>query len=223
MVAAALLDRLGRPGDVRLAGARPPALPPLATGIAPLDAVLGGGLPRGRLTELAGARSSGRTALACAVAGAATRAGELVAWVDVEDGLEPEAAAAAGVVLAHVLWVRPPGTRDALRAAELLAGAGGFGLLVLDLGTAEAAPRGVPWPRLVHAAERTGTVLLLVAARRLAGSCTALGLELGTRRVRWSGGPGRLTLLDGIDAHVAVARSRIGPPGRAVVLRQACA
>jgi len=63
----------------------------------------------------------------------------------------------------------------------------------------------------------------VVALRREAGTFAALGLELGARRVRWSGGPGRLVLLEGIDARVTVARSRIGRPGQALVVRQACA
>jgi RecA/RadA recombinase len=221
--AALLLDRLGRPGDVRLGTARPAAVPRLSTGVPQLDAALDGGLPRGRLTELAGARSSGRTGLACVIAAAATRAGETIAWVDPENGLEPEAVADAGVVLAHTLWVRPRGERDALRAAELLLGAGGFGLVVLDLGSLETAERGAPWPRLVHAAERTGAALLVVAARRLAGACAALGLELQARRVCWSGEPGRLALLMGIDARLTIARSRVGRMGQALVVRQACA
>ena len=223
MSAAALLDRLGRPGDVRLGAARPTAVARLATGLPQLDAVLDGGLPRGRLTELAGARSTGRTGLACVIAGAATRAGETIAWVDPENGLEPEAVAEAGVLLTHTLWVRPRGERDAFRAAELLLGAGGFGLVVLDLGSLETAERGAPWPRLVHTAERTGSALLVVAAQRLAGACAALGLELQARRVRWDDEPGRLALLMGIDARLIIARSRIGRTGQALVVRQACA
>ena len=249
-IALALLDRLGRPGDIRLGSARPETIAYLPTGLAVLDEVLGGGLPRGRITELAGARSTGRTGLACAIAAAATRAGETIAWVDPADALEPEAAAAAGIALARLLWVRPRSVSDACRAAEILLGAGGFGLVVLDLSlgracpargsgvqgrTAEAersphsarAPHGPPespsWPRLARAAERTRSTLLVVAPRREAGTFAALGLELGARRVCWSGGPGRLMLLEGIDAHVTVARSRVGRPGQALVVRQACA
>src|SRR5262245_34060593 len=221
--AAALLDRLGRPGGVRLGTARPAAVSRLPTGLPQLDAALDSGLPRGRLTEIAGSRSSGRTGLACVIAGAATRAGETIAWVDPENGLEPEAVADAGVLLTHTLWVRPRSERDALRAAELLLGAGGFGLVVLDLGSLETAERGAPWPRLVHAAERTGSARLVVAAQRLAGACATLGLELQARRVRWDDEPGRLALLMGIDARLTIARSRIGRTGQALVVRQACA
>src|SRR5207245_9524955 len=135
--------------------------------------------------------------------------------------LGPEAAAAAGIALARLLWVRPRSVSDAFRAAEILLGAGGFGLVVLDVDAPRAGAGG--WPRLARAAERTGSVLLVVAPSREAGTFAALGLELGARRVRWSGGPGRLVLLEGIDARVTVARSRVGRPGQALVVRQACA
>jgi hypothetical protein len=217
--AAALLDRLGRPGDIRLGTGRPQAIPRLPTDLPLLDEAVGGGLPRGRVTELAGPRSAGRTGLACAIAASATRAGETIAWVDPADALEPEAAAAAGIALERTLWVRPRTAAAALEAAELLLGAGGFGLVVLDVDAARASAG--RWPRLARAAERSRSTLLVVAPRREAGTFAALGLDLTGRRVRWSGGPGRLVLLDGIDARVTVARSRIGRPGRVLVVRQA--
>src|SRR5438034_10533859 len=219
MSASVLLERLGRPGDIRLGSTRPERVARLSTGLAVLDEALGGGLPRGRVTELAGAPSTGRTGLACAIAAAATHAGETIAWVDPADALEPEAAAAAGIALARLLWVRPRSVSDAFRAAEILLGAGGFGLVVLDVDAPRAGAGG--WPRLARAAERTRSTLLVVALRREAGTFAALGLELGARRMRWSGGPGRLVLLKGIEARVTVARSRIGRPGQAPVVRQA--
>src|SRR2546430_14304978 len=118
--AVALLDRLGRPGDIRLGSTRPETVARLPTGLAVLDEALGGGLPRGRITELAGAPSAGRTGLACAIAASATRVGETIAWVDPADALEPEAAAAAGIALARPLWVRPRSVTHASRAAAPL-------------------------------------------------------------------------------------------------------
>ncbi len=146
------------------------ALPPLdpfdtphvaATGVAPLDTRLGGGLPRGQLSELVGPRSSGRTTLLHAMLAAATARGELVALVDTLDRLDVESAEAAGIDLARLLWVRgqaisrtevglTPGwtagfsageagsllerTIDrALKAWTQVLQAGGFGLVVLDL------------------------------------------------------------------------------------------
>jgi hypothetical protein len=214
--AAALLDRLGRPGGVRLGSAHGETVPRLPTGLPLLDDALGGGLPRGRVTELAGPRSTGRTGLACAIAAGATRAAEAIAWVDADDALDPDTADAAGVALARTLWVRPRNAADALRATDILLRAGGFGLVVLDLGERARARPAVTQPT-------GGTTLLVVTPRRQGGPFVALTLELTGRRARWSGGSGRLVLLDGIDVRVTVARSRVGQPGRTLVVREACA
>jgi len=219
MSAAALLDRLGRPGDIRLGASPRGGHPLLPTGVAALDAATGGGIPRGRMTELAGRRSTGRTGLACAIAARATQAGEVVAWIDPANSLDPEAATTTGLVLARVLWVRPRSEHDVPPAAECLLGAGGFGLVVLDL--AEAAHPSTPWPRLVRAAERTRTTLLVLTSHRQAGAHAALGLEITIRRAEWHRDTGRPTLLAGITAALTVARNRIGIPGRALTLRQA--
>src|SRR4051812_3292370 len=77
-----------------------------ASGVSALDARLGGGFPRGQLSELVGPRSSGRTSLLVQAIAAATRRGELVALVDALDMFDVESAAAAGVDLARVLWIR---------------------------------------------------------------------------------------------------------------------
>src|SRR5437667_221696 len=88
----------------------------------------------------------------------------------------------------------------------------------LSLGTARPEPLGRLATGLAVLDEALGGGL-----PRAAGTFAALGLALGARRVRWSGGPGRLVLLEGIDARVTVARSRVGRPGQALVVRQACA
>ena len=222
--ATALLDRLGRPGTVRLGTTTAGRDTRLTTGLPPLDAILEGGLPRGRVTELAGTRSAGRTGLACHIAASATNAGETIAWVDPDDALDPEAATTAGVTLAHTLWVRPRDVAGAVGAAEILLGAGGFGLVVLDLGSRSGvAIRSTSWMRLARAAERTRSTLLVLAAASQTGTCAALRLELTGPRARWSGGPGRRVLLDGVTARLTVARSRGGSAGRSLVVRQACA
>src|SRR5581483_7090924 len=179
-------------------------------------------LPRGRVTELVGPRSTGRTGLAARIAASATGAGETIAWVDPADALDPEALATAGVRLDRTLWVRPRTPLDALRAAEVLLGAGGFGLVVLDLEAAPRVPRGCAL-RLTRAAAATSSTLLLLAPAPVAGAGAALALATTGRRVRWSGGPGRLTLLDGIETRLTVALSRVGPSGQALVVRQVCA
>lgn len=223
--AAALLDRLGRPGGIRLGTTPTDTAKRLPTGLPPLDALLGGGIPRGYVSEITGKPGAGRTALACAIAAAATARGEIVGWVDPDDALDPETAAAAGLDLARVLWVRPQCPGDARRATELLLEAEGFGLVVLDLtgSTASGDGRhaGPAWIRVARAAARTSSTLLVLAARRQAGSAAVLGLELGPHRARWSGGRGNLLLLDGIAVRVAIVRNRGGALGRALVLRHA--
>jgi hypothetical protein len=94
--------------DVTLTHVRPPAegRPALPFGREDLDEALGGGLPRGELSEIAGARSTGRTTLMCAALASATTGGDGAALVDALDRFDVESAAQAGVHLAHLLWVR---------------------------------------------------------------------------------------------------------------------
>lgn len=93
----------------RIAGALSPLAQPAvrlqATGVAAVDALLQGGLPMGSLCELTGPMSSGRTSLALALLAKASALGAC-AYVDVGDNLHPHSAAAAGVRLRNLLWVR---------------------------------------------------------------------------------------------------------------------
>ena len=76
------------------------------SGVAELDAVIGGGFPRGSLVELCGPASSGRTSLAFSLLAQATERQEACAFVDVSDSLDPISLAAAGVELPRLLWIR---------------------------------------------------------------------------------------------------------------------
>src|SRR5271170_7536182 len=80
--------------------------PTMGTGIVALDELLGGGLPVGAISEIVGPECSGRTSLALAFLASITRQGKVCAWVDVSDTLHPESAAAAGIDLDRLLWVR---------------------------------------------------------------------------------------------------------------------
>ena len=68
-----------------------------STGVDEVDALLDGGLPVGAISELNGPESSGRTSLALAFLAQRTAAGQVCAWVDADDALDPESAAANGV------------------------------------------------------------------------------------------------------------------------------
>ena len=167
------------------------------TGITALDAHLGGGFPRGQLSELVGPRSSGRTSLMLRMIAAATHRGELVAIVDALDMFDVESAAAAGVDLPRLLWIRglvvpnPGMCRDlnqrafeqAIRALALVLQAGNFGLVVFD--AAEAPPDALgrlpftTWLRLQRMAEGTSAACLLVGNEAMARSSAGLTLRVG--------------------------------------------
>src|SRR6185295_1255741 len=101
-------------------------LSPLPTGIEPLDERMGGGFPRGQVSEVHGAASSGRTAVALAAVARALRQGALAAWVDPGDRLDPVTAAEAGVDLARLLWLRRGALAPAVSATGTVLGSGLF-------------------------------------------------------------------------------------------------
>jgi len=187
-----------------------------ATGLADVDALIGGGFPAGRLCEIAGPLSSGRTSLALALLAQATRAGEWTALVDAADALDPASAQAAGVALERVLWVRPQDAQQAARASARLLELRGFALIALDLAPtrAQSPLPDAAWQRLARAAAASGTSLVVLAPRRIAGAHSALSLETRRARAHWSGTP---ALLDGIEIEAEVTRRREGPARVAAV------
>jgi recombination protein RecA len=169
------------------------------TGIAEIDSATGG-LPRGCLTEIYGPASSGRTSLLISILAEATGRQEICALVDADDAFDPVSAAAAGVRLDRLIWVRAcKSAEQALKAADLLIQGGGFGLVAMDLGdTAPAMARRISltsWFRLRRAVEHTPTVLVTVARQSNAKTCASLTLECARQRAEWSGTAGSSRLL----------------------------
>src|SRR5258705_11364610 len=120
----------------------------ITTDVAALDACLGGGLPRGQLSEIVGVPSSGRTTLALQVMAASVARGEIAAFIDTFDRLDVASAAVAGIDLERLLWVRgtAAGPVDAilnraLKALNLILQAGGVAWVVLDLADVPPATR----------------------------------------------------------------------------------
>lgn len=164
----------------------------LPSAVATLDECLQGGLPRGQLSEIAGAPSTGRTTLLMQMVAAATRRGELAALVDPGDRLDIASAVAAGVDLDRLLWIRgetAPADRlldRALKALTLVLQAGGFALVVLDVADVPVAElKRLPlttWLRVQRTIEGSDTACVVVAPEPLARSAGGLTLCL-------SGGP----------------------------------
>lgn len=205
--------------DVTLTTAPPWADVPLdrvaPTGCADLDAALGGGLRRGHVSEITGAASSGRTTIVIGALAAATARGEAAAVVDACDTFDPPSAAAHGVDLPRVLWVREHGDPSrALKAFSLILQAGGFGLVVLDLADVPAAVvRRFPWTtwmRLARIVEGADTVALLVGTDRIARSPggATIALAASAASSRWAGPTPRARLFTGVAPQPRIVNGR---------------
>lgn len=204
------------------------ALPELLpSGIGQVDELLGGGIPRGGFTEITGSPSSGRTSLAVSILSCATQKSSC-AWVDVYDALDPESAAACGVDLKRLLWLRmggkltesrkrkdqKPWTRldQALKATDLLLQAGGFCVVVLDMSDVrpEDAVR-VPlasWYRFRLAAAQARTALVLLTQTPCTKSSASLALRCEhSKSSDWSLG-NQASLFEKVRYGMVVERKR---------------
>jgi RecA/RadA recombinase len=145
-------------------------------------------LRQGAMTELVGPLSSGRTSMLALCLRTITHRGALAALVDVDQAFDPASAAAAGVDLRRLLWVRSEGRRRAaLEAVDVLARCPGFALVALDVG--ESPPRlslGAAF-RLRQAARGSRTAILVVGARRVLTGVATLSLQMRRDRLAWSG------------------------------------
>jgi hypothetical protein len=194
---------------------------PLATGLAALDRLLLGGLPRGGIVELTGRRSSGRFAAVLTALAAATRAGESAVLADMGDGLCPADAERAGADLSRLLWLRPRRLKEALAAAEAALSAG-FALVVVDLGPPPLSRAGVPataWPRLARQVRARGAAFLLCAPWPVGGSSVQAAVSARRARSLWEGSGAAPRLLSGIAASFLLEKIRGSSPGRSETAR----
>ncbi len=105
----------------------------IPTGSIALDVALGiGGLPRGRVVEIYGPESSGKTTVALHAIANAQRAGGICAFIDAEHALDPEYAAKLGVDTDQLLVSQPDNGEQALEIADMLVRSGALALIVID-------------------------------------------------------------------------------------------
>ena len=199
-----------------------PALadPPAATGIFALDAMLAGGLARGQISEISGPLSSGCTAVALAMVAAATQRGEAVAYIDSTDNFHPASAEQAGVNLDRLLLVRCRWPREAWDAVNLVVGAGGFGLILLDLAGTRSRRylqewQMRPWLKLKRSLENTQTTLVVAATHKgIAAHAAVARVEFRRKETRWRGRQGVSFVLGGMQTEASMAYQRHGAPGK---------
>ncbi|MFP4146241.1 MAG: recombinase RecA [Halorhodospira sp.] len=105
----------------------------ISTGSLALDVALGiGGLPRGRIVEIYGPESSGKTTLTLHIIAEAQKAGGAAAFVDAEHALDPDYAEAVGVDINDLLVSQPDTGEQALEIADMLVRSGGLDVVVID-------------------------------------------------------------------------------------------
>lgn len=172
---------LDTPARQRLSGVLP-------TGFAALDAALGiGGLPRGRMVELFGGSSSGKTTLALHFAAHTQQQGGTAAWIDAEHAFDPAYAHSLGLAIENLPLARPDSAEQAAAIARELAASGAVDLIVIDsaaalvpqieleTGLGESGPGlqarvlGIELRKLTRVVEKSCAVLLVLNQLRSRG------------------------------------------------------
>ena len=187
-----------------------------------LDKLLGAsGIPRGRLTEVLGGPSSGKTSIAFALLAACTRAGLLGAYVDPKSAFFGASAAGAGVTLPRLLVVRPPNAEAARRAVDALVRCGACALVVFDCTGMGDVLRAHQCARLASQAEKTGTALLALSGGDIQALASFASLRLRASGLAplWQEGSAGSGRLAGCDMSVEIVKSRMSAPGKSAVIR----
>src|SRR5881628_1552424 len=128
-----ILKRYGDGSIMRLGEAKHMETEALPTGSLSLDIALGvGGVPRGRITEIYGPESSGKTTICQHIVAEAQRMGGVAAFVDMEHALDPVYAARVGVDIDNLLVSQPDTGEQALEITETLVRSGGVDVIVID-------------------------------------------------------------------------------------------
>ncbi|MEK6709716.1 MAG: recombinase RecA [Nitrospinota bacterium] len=108
-------------------------IPVISTGAVSLDAALGiGGVPRGRIMEIFGPESSGKTTIALQIIAQAQRTGGMAAFIDAEHALDPIYAKSLGVQTENLIVSQPDTGEQALEIAEILTSSGAVDVVVVD-------------------------------------------------------------------------------------------
>ena len=142
----------------------------IPTGVLPLDAALGiGGVPRGRIVEIYGPESGGKTTLALHILAEAQALGGTVAFIDAEHALDPVYAARLGVDIDNVLISQPDTGEQALEICDMLVRSGAIDCVVID-SVAALVPRAEIEGEIGDTTVGLQARLMSQALRKLAGS-----------------------------------------------------
>lgn len=237
------IRRAGPSGAAARVACIPTAFPELDAALAESCSGKGGGLPRGRITEIVGPATSGKVTLAAKVVASAHRARDaLAAWFDVSRTCDPDYLCRCGVDLERLLVVRPEAGHDALPIALHLVESHALAVLVFDgvadlSGQGSASPTGLGRPGWetaptgsdealsVGALERLGTVVTCTATAVLfltepVAHCQTLAhlatIRLQITREDWLIRDGDIR---GYESQVQILKNKIGRSGIVVPIR----
>lgn len=167
--------QFGKGSVMRLGDAAKMQIEAIPTGSIALDMAIGiGGIPRGRITEIYGTESSGKTTLALQIIAEAQKRGGICAFVDAEHALDPEYARAIGVQIDQ-LYISQPGTgEEALEIMDALIRTGAIDVVVLD-SVAALVPRAEIEGDMGDAHVGMQARLMSQALRKIGGSVSKTG------------------------------------------------
>ncbi|HEX2183749.1 MAG TPA: recombinase RecA [Rubrobacteraceae bacterium] len=167
--------QFGKGSIMRMGDEEPQRVASIPTGALALDLALGvGGVPRGRIVEIFGPESSGKTTLALHIIAEAQRAGGLAAFVDAEHALDPTYAQAIGVDLENLYFSQPDNGEQALEIADTLVRSGALDVVVID-SVAALVPRAEIEGEMGDSHVGLQARLMSQALRKLSGSLSRSG------------------------------------------------
>ncbi len=165
-----ITKRYGEGAIMRLGEAHHLAVEVIPTGSLSLDIALGvGGIPRGRITEIYGPESSGKTTICQHIAAEAQRMGGVAAFIDMEHALDPNYAARCGVNIDTLLISQPDTGEQALEIAEALVRSGAVDVVIID-SVAALVPRAEIEGDMGDAPMAMQARLMSQALRKLSGA-----------------------------------------------------
>ena len=165
-----IVKRYGEGSIMRLGEAHQLEVEAIPTGSISLDIALGiGGIPRGRITEIYGPESSGKTTLCLHIVAEAQKLGGTVAFIDMEHALDPAYAARLGVNIEALLVSQPDTGEQALEIAETLVRSGAVDVVVID-SVAALVPRAEIEGDMGDASMGMQARLMSQALRKLSGA-----------------------------------------------------
>ena len=194
-LALSILDKKFGKGSVMKMGEKPTMnVNAISTGCLELDIALGvNGLPKGRIIEIYGAESSGKTTLALHCVAEAQKAGGTAAYIDLENALDPVYAANIGVDIANLYISQPDTGEDALEIVDTLVSSGAIDMIVID-SVAALVPRAEIEGGIGDTHVGTQARLMSQALRKLAGTinktkCIAIFINQLRERIGAYGNP----------------------------------